>query len=138
MPPGRDNTFAYPAIPYLRGPGRCVDVPATALPQPLAALGATGLWFQIDEHGALASVQVTRRDRAAATVSEAFARLQARLTADAGAPAKRDGSAAPDVLASAALRQAVVEYRFADYRALVRATNMGDGFVFTEEYTRLD
>ena len=38
----------------------------------------------------------------------------------------------------ARLRQATVEYRFSDYHALVRATNMGDGYVLTEEYTRLD
>ncbi len=31
----------------------------------------------------------------------------------------------------------MVEYRFTDYRAVVRATNMGDGFDLTEEYATL-
>ncbi len=41
------------------------------------------------------------------------------------------------MLASGAFRQATRDYRFADYRALVRATNLGDGYVLTESYTAL-
>ena len=35
------------------------------------------------------------------------------------------------------LRQAMVEYKLADYHAVLRATNMGDGYVLTEEYATL-
>ncbi|HTR49139.1 MAG TPA: hypothetical protein VMJ10_00450 [Kofleriaceae bacterium] len=99
---------------------------------------STSIWLQLDEQGVLEAVQATRREPTAAMISDAFVQRQAELTAQVGAPTRHDGSSAPNALTGAALRQAMVEYRFSDYHALVRATNMGDGYVLTEEYTRLD
>ena len=43
----------------------------------------------------------------------------------------------PRVLTQGALRQASAEFRFRDYYALARATNLGQSFVLTEEYRAL-
>lgn len=114
----------------------CSQVPAAVLPG-AGALGVTSLAFQLGDDGTLASIRAVRRGPAAAAVASAFAGLELELTSRAGPPAARDGDPTPDGLAAATLRQAVIEYRFSDYRAVVRATNMGDGFVLTEEYTAL-
>jgi hypothetical protein len=115
----------------------CGEVPASALPRGAGALGLTSAWFQFGDHGTLESLKTVRRDPVVGAVSAAFDAVQTDVSARAGAPAKQDGSAAPEVLANGALRQAMVEYRFTDYRALVRATNMGNGFVLSEEYATL-
>jgi len=41
------------------------------------------------------------------------------------------------VLANGLLLQASVEYHFGDYRAVLRATPIPDGFVLTESYASL-
>lgn len=115
----------------------CAQVPANLLPRGSGALGLTSEWFQFGDRGTLESIKTVRRDPVVGVVSAAFAAVEAEVSAKAGAPAKQDGSAAPEVLANGALRQAMVEYRFTDYRALVRATNMGNGFVLSEEYATL-
>lgn len=115
----------------------CADVPAELLPRDAGALGVTTAWFEFDRRGTLASVRTVRRDRDVGAVATAFATIRDQLTARAGVPAAEDGSAAPAVLANGALRQAMVAYEFADYHAVVRATNMGDGFVLSEEYVAL-
>ena len=40
-------------------------------------------------------------------------------------------------ISGGSLKQASAEYRFRDYYALARATNMGQGFALTEEYRSL-
>ncbi len=57
--------------------------------------------------------------------------------AESAATGARDGDASAANLTAATLRQAMIEYRFKDYQAVVRATNLGDGFVLTEEYASL-
>ena len=47
------------------------------------------------------------------------------------------GDSAPSSLAAGLLRQASAEFRFSDYYAIARVTNMGDGFMLTEEYRSL-
>lgn len=116
----------------------CAQVPAAIVPcAGASSLGLTSVWFELGSRGTLASIKTVRRDHAVAPVAAAFASIEGALTDQAGAPAHADGSAAPEVLANGTLRQAMVEYRFTDYRAVVRATNMGDGFVLTEEYATL-
>ena len=114
----------------------CAHVPGALVPG-AAELALTSVWFQFGARGTLETVRTVRRDPAVATVAAAFVRTEDELTHAAGAPATHDGSAASDVLANGTLRQAMVEYRFTDYRAVVRATNMGDGFLLTEEYATL-
>ena len=112
----------------------CTAVPGAVVPG-AGALGFTSLVFQLGDDGTLAAIRAVRRDRDAGIVAAAFAAQEHQLTERAGAPVTRGG--ATDTLAGATLRQAMVEYRFTDYRAVVRATNMGDGFVLTEEYATL-
>jgi hypothetical protein len=115
----------------------CVDVPASALGSD-PSLPAKGLWLTLDGNGTLAAIQAARRAPAATTVADAFATLGNELTAKVGAPAKRDGQPDADALARGLLRQASVEFHAAGYRARVRETNMGDGFLLTEDYARVD
>jgi len=114
----------------------CTQVPGALVPG-AGALAATAVWFELGPSGRLASIKTVRRDPAVAAVASAFTAAEHAVTARAGAPVRRDGSAAPELLARGALRQAMVEYRFTDYRAVLRATNLGDGFVLTEEYATL-
>ena len=114
----------------------CTGVPGQLLSSS-AGLAAISVSFQLGSGGTLEAIRTVRRDRDVAAVAAAFTAVEDALTARAGAPARSEGSAAPAVLANGMLRQAMVDYRFADYRALVRATNMGDGFVLTEEYATM-
>lgn len=115
---------------------QCRDVPGALVPD-AGDHALAVVWFQLDGRGTLSAIRTMRRDRAAAPVAAMFATAQRTLTAQVGAPARRDGSAAPEELSQGALRQASIEYRFADYRAVVRATNMGADFLLTEEYATL-
>jgi hypothetical protein len=60
-----------------------------------------------------------------------------RVTREAGHAAASSGD--PSRLASGTLYQATAEYRFSNYFAVARATNMGPGtgYVLTEEYRSL-
>lgn len=102
-----------------------------------SAIPLTSVQFQLGATGTLTTIRAVRRSRDADQVAAAFVAVERDLTSRAGAPVARDGSPASEALASAVLRQATAEYRFTDYRAVVRATNMGDGFVLTEEYASL-
>ncbi|HET9626250.1 MAG TPA: hypothetical protein VFP84_33035 [Kofleriaceae bacterium] len=113
----------------------CVDVPAAALAD--GGLAASSVWLDLDDRGALIAVTTVRRDPDVRPVASAFAAVEHAVTTRAGAPTTRAGSAAPDVLGHGALRQAMVEYRFTTYRAVVRATHVGDAFVLTEQYVAL-
>lgn len=115
----------------------CASVPAGLLAGHGAQLAGTTTWFELDAQSVLAGIKTVRRTTAAAPVALAFAATAASLTASTGAPTTAEGSAATDDLARGAFRQAMVEHRFGDYRAQIRATNMGDGFVLTESYTAL-
>ncbi|MEJ7601382.1 MAG: hypothetical protein WKG01_25995 [Kofleriaceae bacterium] len=97
-----------------------------------AALATTTLWFRF-AGTTLAGIQTSRRTTADG-VATAFAETEAALTTVLGDPSRRQGDPAASALARGALRQAMVEYRAPAYRAVVRATNMGDGFVLTESY----
>lgn len=111
----------------------CANVPASLLGGTLAA---TSIWFEIGARGTLRSIKTARRNGDVETVAEAYEEAD-RALARTGAVWRRTGSASPSTLANGALRQAACEYRFTDYRATVRATNMGDGFLLTEEYATL-
>lgn len=85
----------------------------------------------------LTAVVAVRRSTAAEPLSDAFNHAKRTLTEMAGAPASVEGDASPQAMSRSVLRQAVAEYRFADYYAVARAANMGDGYVLTEEYRSL-
>jgi hypothetical protein len=109
----------------------CGRVPASMLGES-AMLGVTGVWFRFDESGALASLQATRRDRDVSSVAGAFDRLSAELNERAGEPSTRTA------VELSRGGKPVVERADAEFRAVVRATTLGDTFVLTEDYTRSD
>jgi hypothetical protein len=113
----------------------CDRVPAAALAAG-ADLELTRLVLRIAADGTLDSIEVVRRQPDPRSVAAAFTAIDRELAAS-GPAWTRQGAAAPEALAAALLRQAAVEYRFTDYRAVVRATNLGDGFVLSEEYASL-
>ncbi len=113
----------------------CHDVPGSLTGG--QDLAATSVWFQLGPTGTLSAIRTVRRAANPAAVSAAFSGIERELTSQAGSAATRSGTASPEVLARAALRQAAVEYRFTNYHAAVRATNLGDGFALTEDYSSL-
>lgn len=108
----------------------CVDVPARALGD-RDGLTATA-WFEFDGRGDLIAVRASRRTSDAAPVAAAFRTTEHELSTEVGAPVARSGDAA--TLTAGAFQQAMVEHRGPGYRAVVRATNLGDGYVLTESY----
>ena len=114
----------------------CEGIASSALGDVTAPPAA--LTFSIDSAGAVRSIQVTRRGRDAAAITSAFDGLSHELAAAHGAPTKQSGIATPEDLSRGALRQAMIEFRQPDYRAVLRATNMGDGYVLTESYALVD
>lgn len=63
------------------------------------------------------------------------AALAERGSARIGAPTTATGSSDPSELSRGAFRQAMVAYAAGDYRAVIRATNMGKDYTLTENYT---
>ncbi len=114
----------------------CEGIASSALGDVTAPPAA--LTFSIDRAGAVRSIQVTRRGNDAVAITTAFDGLSQELAAVHGAPTKRTGIATPEDLSRGALRQAMVEFRQPDYHAVLRATNMGDGYVLTESYAIVD
>lgn len=138
----REDVVAWAAAKGLRCEARktgadlaCEDVGAAAFPEGYDGSDATALWFNFGARGTLISLTAVRRDASAQRVEQTYQHLQTALERDAGPLFHTEGDAA--VLASAPLRQASSELRFRDYYALVRATNMGDAYVLTEEYRSL-
>ena len=115
----------------------CDDVSAAQLPEGYRGSDVTAVWFNFGADGTLISLTAVRRDASAQRVEATYQGLQTALTRDAGPLFHTEGSASATVLASAPLRQATSELRFRDYYALVRATNVGDAYVLTEEYRSL-
>jgi hypothetical protein len=114
---------------------QCKDVPARALPADESALGLQIAWFSFPFDDKLEIVKSTRYAADADAVVAALDAEQAALTAKAGAPSVRDGDLDASHLALGALRQAHAEFQFQNYRATLRATNMGaQGYAMSEMY----
>lgn len=118
-----------------RGQLECLDVPAELVAAHGAQLAGTTVWFELDPSGRLAGVKSARRTTDASSVGRAFTATEKTLGQRAGAPVVATGT--PDELPRGAFRQATREYRTPQYRALVRATNMGDAYLLTESYSAL-
>ncbi|MEI2746759.1 MAG: hypothetical protein V9G22_15735 [Ottowia sp.] len=115
----------------------CSDVPSRALPEPYRGVPIGSLWMTFGDKGTLTSVIAVRRDASAEAISATFVALTAEVDKEAGAKRSSEGNPSAAALSSAPLKQASAEYRFRDYYALARATNMGQGFALTEEYRSL-
>jgi hypothetical protein len=95
------------------------------------------LWFTFGERRQLISVVALSRDPRPEIISAEFSRVTDELRRGAGRGTPTVGDSAPASLAAGLLRQASAEFRFSDYYAIARVTNMGDGFMLTEEYRSL-
>ena len=116
----------------------CDDVPPAALPAELGGVGLKTLWLELGAGDRLIAVRALRQAPQVAPVSDAFGTLTATLRRRVGQPVAVRGEATPAALSAGTLRQASAEYRFKDYYAITRATNLGrDGFALTEEYRSL-
>ena len=116
----------------------CADVPAALLAEHGGDLQGTATWFELDDRGVLYTVKTLRRTPDVVRVAHSFEATDAALTARAGVASQSAGSSETALLASGTFQQASRVYQFSDYRAVIRATNMGDGFVLTESYTSLN
>lgn len=92
------------------------------------------VWLEFDEHDVLSRLTTVRKAERVAVINGAFAQVIATLGT---APVHRDGEATEAFLAGGSLRQASAEYRFSNYFALVRATNLGAAYLLTEDYRAL-
>lgn len=99
--------------------------------------GIESLWFAFGGKGTLTSVKALRRSATADAVWQDYSKTVSELTRQAGKPVRASGLQSADDLSRNLLGQAAAEYRFEDYYAVVRATNMGGGFTLTEEYATL-
>lgn len=114
----------------------CENVPAALLPAHFDRVQVDSLWLNFGAEDRLISVVAIRHDKEASVVSEGFEQINEELTAESGLPTTI-GHSSPAQLRSGLLQQATSEYRFHNYYALSRATNMGESFVLTEEYRSL-
>lgn len=115
----------------------CISVPAALLPDAYQGATIQTLWVNFDGQGRLISLIAIRRERSPEVISAAYRSVNAGLAREAGPPSSQDQNGSSEFLLAGLLRQASAEYRFSDYYAQTRATNMGDGFVLTEEYRSL-
>ena len=116
----------------------CQQVPLAFLPTP-GESGALlqGLWLGFGEGERLESVVALRKEPRPEPVSAAFAALARSLAEQAGPPSLQQGDGSAQGLAAGLLAQSSAEYRFRDYYALARVTNLGDGYLLTSEYRAL-
>ncbi|WP_434391223.1 hypothetical protein [Melittangium boletus] len=115
----------------------CEQVPATLLPLPGRQVAVGNLWLHFGAGDTLVSVIALSRSSEAAALLASYVAVNEALTQQAGPPTRRDAQQDADWLSGGLLRQTSTEYRFQDFYALARATNMGDGFLLTEEYRAL-
>lgn len=140
----REDILAFAAAHHLRcerpragGDLECRDLPAALLPPSFGRVAVQTLWLNFGGDGTLIGVTSLRRERDPEVLSAAFRAFDEALTRKAGAAADRQEDPSAKALSAGPLRQASVEYRFRDYHAQLRITNMGDGYLLTEEYRSL-
>jgi hypothetical protein len=115
----------------------CARVPDGLVPTAFRAVGEQALWFTFGAGDRLVAVVAIAHAERPEPISAAFQSIVGDLYQEAG-PGRLDGDASPEHLASGALYQASAEYRFDDYYAVARATNVGRGnYALTTEYRSL-
>ncbi len=93
------------------------------------------MWFAFAGDDTLVQIRTVRKTDTAAALAAEFHRASDAVAASAGAPAKTPGDPDPATLALGLLRSASAEFQSGDFRAVVRAANLGThGFVLTESY----
>jgi hypothetical protein len=114
---------------------RCRDVHDAAF----GAVPIRDLFLRFDAQGALVGVDAMHEGTSGDEASHAFAKVSARVSAEAGAPKATQGDATAASLEGATYASATAVYRFRNYAADVSVTNFGaDGIVVREQYRALD
>ncbi|MES1174433.1 MAG: hypothetical protein ABUL62_08890 [Myxococcales bacterium] len=133
--------FAARGISCTQGKGlsdlTCNGVPSSALPGTPTPAPARNLWLTFGTRQQLLSVIAVSRAPEPEAISAAFVALRSEVDRAAGAVTETHGNPDPHALAEGALHQASAEFRFRDYYAVQRATNLTKDFVLTEEYRSL-
>jgi hypothetical protein len=123
-----------------RGMGdlNCPEVRDDLVPEAFRAVGSQELWFVFGLGERLISVTTAAHSPRPEAISAAFTSVVTTLDRRAGAPSRVEGDASAEHLSSGPLYQASAEYRFGDYYAVARATNVGPGgYALTAEYRSL-
>jgi hypothetical protein len=115
----------------------CNAVPSAALGGSTPYAPPRNVWFTFGTKQQLLSVTAFSRAPGPRPISDAFVATRVALGQQAGTISATQGDADAANLAGGLLRQASAEFRFSDYYARERATNMGKGFMLTEEYRSL-
>jgi hypothetical protein len=116
---------------------RCLDVDAR-LAGSADSPRIADLFFRFDPNGGLVALDAMYAGTSADEAARAFASAGQRLTRDLGSAGVVNGESSATYLASVALAQTSLEYRFADYAVDVTATNFGErGVIVREQYRAL-
>jgi len=115
----------------------CTNVPSETLAGASLTPPTRNLWFTFGAKQQLLSLVSISRAPAAAPISDAFLAAERTISEQAGAPTQTHGGTAPEALAAGLLSQESAEFRFANYYALARASNLGESYLLTEEYRSL-
>ena len=115
----------------------CRDVGAAMLPASFGGVGLRSLWVDFGARGELVSVTTVRKDSDVERVTAVFASVTGAVERASGGASRVEGEPSARFVASGLLKQATAEIRMRDYYALARETNMGDGYLVTEEYRSL-
>ncbi len=113
----------------------CESVPDALVPDAFRGAGAQSVWFTFGTGDRLVAVIAVAQTDAPGPVQAAFTSVTRDLAEEAGPPARVEGT--PESLPAGTLYQATAEYRFRNYYAVTRATNLGHGYALTEEYRSL-
>lgn len=105
---------------------RCADVPAALWGGPM---DADVVLLQFDAHDALVSATATASAMTPDAAASALRQLTSDVVAAVGPPTSTHGEADAAWLAAGGLSQASSEFRFADYRAQLVATQVSGGRV---------
>jgi hypothetical protein len=115
----------------------CNGVPSAALGGSTPYAPQRNVWFTFGTKQQLLSVTAFSRAPEPRPISDAFVATRVALDHQAGAVGATQGDADARALAGGLLHQATAEFRFSDYYARERASNMGKSFMLTEEYRSL-
>lgn len=115
----------------------CDGVPGRVLGSREVAGVDRNLWFTFGDGHRLVSLVAVSKTSAPGPISDGYQAATREIAERVGQPSTVSGDADSSFLSGGALRQASAEFRFSNYYASARATNLGNGFLLTEEYRAL-
>lgn len=92
------------------------------------------LWASFGERGQLIRYKSVETLSDVRATSDRYAKMIRAIGRDAGRPTRQTGSYAASSLASGALYQAISEFKYRNYLADLRVTNLGSTFAITTHF----